>query len=268
MTKAGSHPVVKARVRPDTFVDSVALMQATERVRALPGVRGAALAMATDLNRRLLADAGLLTAEAERAGPHDLVVVVSAESADAAAQAIGRAEELLAARRPDDSPHRSEPPRSITSAARALPGANVALVSVPGPHAVAEAHQALSARLHVFLFSDGVPLPDEVRLKRRAVARGRLVMGPECGTTIVNGVGLGSANRGQHLDLPGRSAAPHGRRRSGGPPGPKVARVRPRAAWRTTGDPDRGALHPLSRTGYGALDRAPRGRGDVVAARP
>src|SRR5207249_2774902 len=109
--------------------------------------------------------------------------------------AIGQAEELLAARRPDESPHRSEPPRSITSAARGLPGANLALVSVPGPHAVVEAHQALSAGLHVFLFSDGVPLPDEVRLKRRAVARGRLLMGPECGTTIVNGVGLGFANR-------------------------------------------------------------------------
>jgi FdrA protein len=74
-------------------------------------------------------------------------------------------------------------------------GASIALVSVPGPHAAAEAHQALSAGLHVFLFSDGVPLADEVRLKQRARARGLLVMGPECGTSILDGIGLGFANR-------------------------------------------------------------------------
>ncbi len=68
-------------------------------------------------------------------------------------------------------------------------------MSVPGAHATAEAHQALSAGLHVFLFSDGVPLADEIALKRRADARGLLVMGPECGTSLVNGVGLGFANR-------------------------------------------------------------------------
>jgi FdrA protein len=170
-------------------------MRATERVRALPGVRDAALVMATDLNRRLLADAGLMPAEARAAGPSDLVIAVSAESAAAAEAALGRAEALLAARRGDEGPHRVEPPRSIVAAARRVPGASVALISVPGPHAAAEAHQALSAGLHVFLFSDGVSLADEVRLKRRAQARGLLLMGPECGTSIVNGVGLGFANR-------------------------------------------------------------------------
>ena len=170
-------------------------MQVTERVRALPGVRAAALVMATELNRRVLDETDLLPAEAKRAGPTDLVIVVRAESADAADAALGQAEAFLAARRGDEGPHRREPPRSITGAARRLPGANVALVSVPGAHAAAEAHQALSAGLHVFLFSDGVPLADEIALKQRAAARGLLVMGPECGTSLVNGVGFGFANR-------------------------------------------------------------------------
>jgi FdrA protein len=187
--------IVRGRVRRDTFVDSVTLMQITERIQALPGVRAAALVMATDLNRRLLADAGLLPPEAERAGPNDLVIAVSAESAGAADIAVGQAEGSLATRWREEGPHRSEPPRSIIGAARRLSGANVALVSVPGPYAAAEAHQALSAGLHVFLFSDGVPLADEVRLKRRAQARGLLLMGPECGTSIINGAGLGFANR-------------------------------------------------------------------------
>ncbi len=187
--------VTRGRVRADAFVDSVALMQVTERVRALPGVRAAALVMATELNRRVLDETDLWPAEAKRAGPTDLVIVVRAESADAADAALGQAEAFLAARRGDEGPHRREPPRSITGAARRLPGANVALVSVPGAHAAAEAHQALSAGLHVFLFSDGVSLADEIALKQRAVARGLLVMGPECGTSLVNGVGFGFANR-------------------------------------------------------------------------
>jgi succinyl-CoA synthetase alpha subunit len=187
--------VLTTRIRPSTFVDSVALMQVAEEVRTRPGVRAAALVLATELNRRLLAEAGLLAPDAERAGPNDLVIAVSAQSEAAADGAVRHAEELLAARRGDGGPQGIEPPRSIVSAARRLPGANVALVSVPGRHAAAEAHQALSAGLHVFLFSDGVPLDDEVRLKRRARARGLLVMGPECGTSIVNGVGLGLANR-------------------------------------------------------------------------
>jgi FdrA protein len=187
--------VTRGRVRRDAFVDSVALMQITERVRTLPGVHAAAVVMATDLNRRLLAEVRLLSAETGRAGSADLVIAVRAESGVVADAALGQAESFLDARRTDSGAPRSEPPRSIIAAARRLPGANVALVSVPGSHAVSEAHQALSAGLHVFLFSDGVSLADEVRLKRRGEARGLLVMGPECGTSLVNGVGLGFANR-------------------------------------------------------------------------
>src|SRR4029079_3866150 len=93
-------------------------------------------------------------------------------SAPAPHAALAKAEAFLAARRGDEGPYRREPPRSITGAARRLPGANLAVVSVPGAHAAAEAHQALSAGLHVFLFSDGVSLDDEIALKQRATARG------------------------------------------------------------------------------------------------
>jgi FdrA protein len=187
--------VLRGRVQAGAFVDSVALMRLTERVQALPGVRAAALLMASDLNRRLLADAGLLTPAAERAGPSDLVIAVGAGRAGDAEAAIAEAERQLASRHEAGGLDRREPLRSIAAAARALPGANLALISVPGPHAAAEAHQALSAGLHVFLFSDGVPLADEARLKRRARALGLLVMGPECGTSLVDGLGLGFANR-------------------------------------------------------------------------
>jgi FdrA protein len=48
---------------------------------------------------------------------------------------------------------------------------------------------------HVFLYSDNVTLMDEIPLKQTAAEKGLLVMGPDCGTAIVNGIGLGFANK-------------------------------------------------------------------------
>ena len=85
-------------------------------------------------------------------------------------------------------------PRTLESAVRVLPGANLAAISVPGAFAGREAMRALRRGLHVFLFSDNVPLADEVLLKQEARRRGLLCMGPDCGTAYVGGVGLGFAN--------------------------------------------------------------------------
>jgi FdrA protein len=184
-----------ALVRRDAYTDSVTLMRVSAELSALSGVVAAAAVMATALNREQLREAGLLTDEAAAAGAGDLLVAVRAESRAAAEAALARAEALLAERRAGTASGRPIDPRSVLSAARRAGDANIALISVPGPYAAAEAQAALSAGLHVFLFSDHVPLADEVGLKRRAAARGLLVMGPECGTSLLGGVGLGFANR-------------------------------------------------------------------------
>src|SRR5581483_4672236 len=171
-------------------------MQVSATLAALPGVEAAAAVMATDLNRETLASVGLLVAEAAAAGPNDLVIALRAADAAQADAALQQAEALLAARRGGAAgPTAEPPPRSLRAAARRLGGAaNLAVISVPGPYAAAEARQALLEGLHVVLFSDNVALEDEVALKRWGRARGLLVMGPDCGTAIVNGVGLGFAN--------------------------------------------------------------------------
>src|SRR5581483_1578207 len=88
-----------------------------------------------------------------------------------------------------------ERPRSLEAAIDALGGAgNLAIVSVPGDYAALEAHKALSAGMHVLLFSDNVPLDQEVELKERAEQCGLLVMGPGAGTAMLGGTGLGFAN--------------------------------------------------------------------------
>ena len=188
--------VVQTLVRPNTYLDSLTLLQVSSRVAGLPGVVDASLVMGTPLNQEVLRDSGLL-ADSLSAGPNDLVLAVRAADPAAAEAALQAAERLLAAdRRPrtDVGTGAEEPPRSLRGAHRRAADANLAVISVPGPFAAAQAHQALAEGLHVFLFSDNVPLDDEVALKQRASAAGLLVMGPDCGTAIINGVGLGFAN--------------------------------------------------------------------------
>src|SRR5262249_47647260 len=127
--------------------------------------------------------------------PTDLVIAVAAESAEAAEAALADAAVQLTAAAPAaGATAEAAPPATIAAALADAPGANLALVSTPGPYATAEALKALKRGLHVFLFSDNVPIEDEVLLKRLALRKGRLLMGPDCGTAILDGVPLGFAN--------------------------------------------------------------------------
>ncbi len=184
-----------AVVREHAYVDSVTLLQVSSEVLGLAGVEDAALVMATDLNRELLRESGLLTGEASHATANDLVISVRAATEADARAALEHAEALLLHRRAQPSGESApNPPRSIRAARRLAPDAGLAVISVPGPYAAGEARLALADGMHVFLFSDNVPLEDEVTLKRVAHARNLMVMGPDCGTAVLNGVGLGFAN--------------------------------------------------------------------------
>jgi FdrA protein len=180
-------------VRRSVYQDSVTLMRLTHDMEAVAGVRRAAAMMGTPPNRTLLGQAGLLDADGEAAGPVDLVIAVVADSAAAAEAARAAAEAALAARRLAPTPGAARP-RTLAGARRLLPDATLALISVPGAYAGAEARRALDAGLHVMLFSDNVPLETEIELKRVAREHDLFLMGPDCGTAIVAGVPLGFAN--------------------------------------------------------------------------
>jgi FdrA protein len=187
-------------VRRGAYHDSVTLMRLSRDMEAVAGVTRAAAMMGTPQNRALLRDAGLLAAEGETAAPTDLVIAVIADREDHARGAWDAAERALARSNwgaPGASPapqHRFNRPSTLRSALGAMPDANLALVSVPGPYAAAEATKALLAGLHVMVFSDNVPVEDEVRLKHLARERGLFALGPDCGTAILSGVPLGFAN--------------------------------------------------------------------------
>src|SRR3989442_2497307 len=170
-------------------------MRVAEQARQLAGVTEVAVVKGTPPGRSMLVDAGLWPPEAPEAGPCDLLIAVRASTETVAHRALACVEELLSASRDSEPAHEDMMPRTTASAARRGAPANIALIAVPGAYAAVDAHQALSAGLHVFLFSDGVSLDDEVALRRRARGRRLLVMGPECGTAIINGIGLGFANR-------------------------------------------------------------------------
>lgn len=184
--------VTKYDVRRGAYYDSVVLMQLQRGLIGLPGILDAGVVMATPANCDLLAANSLLP-EAITASPDDLLIVVKAEDDSAASDAIDQVDSLLAKKR--SSVSQDFRPRSLSSAVKQLPEANWVLVSVPGRYAAGVAREALELGKHVFLYSDNVSLEDEIALKKTAREKGLLVMGPDCGTAIINGIGLGFANR-------------------------------------------------------------------------
>lgn len=192
--KAGAGtPATLAELRAGSYYDSVVLMLLQRALAELPGILDAGVVMGTPANKKLLAQSALLTEDLQTAAPEDLILVVKAESETAGRAALARVDELLAARRPQQTD--AYRPKSLASATRMLPEAEWVLISIPGRYAAAVARDALNLGKNVFLYSDNVTLEDEISLKETAAGKGLLVMGPDCGTARIDGVGLGFANR-------------------------------------------------------------------------
>jgi succinyl-CoA synthetase alpha subunit len=183
-------PTSLVLVRKDSYQDSVLLMRISREVTSLPGVLDAVVAMGTPHNRELLQSTGYVSAALRDAGPNDLVIAVRSEDVGQATieQAVDR---LLRGKATATTEQR---PTTLAGAVTDHPDANLVLISLPGEHAVREARRALSLGRHVMLFSDNVSVEDEVSLKREAAKKGLLMMGPDCGTAIINGMPLAFAN--------------------------------------------------------------------------
>ncbi len=193
--------VIQALLKRNTYYDSITLMSVAQAAKDLPGVEDIGAVMATEVNLELLQNANLMPSAfiAEQQmppGSEDLMIVVRAIDEAHAAAALAVAEERLTSRGDRGTPSSAEilPARSLEMALKRDETANLAVISVAGEHAWLEAEQALRHGLHVFLFSDNVPIEQEKRLKALAVSKGLLLMGPDCGTAIINGVGLGFSN--------------------------------------------------------------------------
>ncbi|MEY9257439.1 succinyl-CoA synthetase alpha subunit [Brevibacterium epidermidis] len=184
-------------VRRGVYVDSVALMQVSTEVKTTPGVDDALIGMASELNLGLIRGAGFDIAE--EVTPNDLIIAIRAQSEAALSEGSNAVDvafdRLTAAARESTGPGGSVQPALTVESALAGSDAGLTLVSVPGESAGVETLAALDSGSSVLLFSDNVDVSTEVELKSRAAENGLIVMGPDCGTAIISGVGLGFANQ-------------------------------------------------------------------------
>jgi len=178
-------------IRKNQYYDSVFLMGVNKRLSESQGVQETAVLMASDRNKELLADIGVRDTQIDAAQPNDLIVAVVAETSEFVNAALGKIDEALNAGVETTSPSSLH---TFEDGLAQKPNANLVVISVPGEYAAYEARKALNAGLNVFIFSDNVSMDDELALKQLASQKGLLVMGPDCGTSLIGGVGVGFAN--------------------------------------------------------------------------
>ena len=179
-------------VRKNQYYDSVFLMRVSKALSEQPGVRECAVLMATDANKEILRGIGIQAPEVIAATANDLVIAILADDASLVKRLLSEMDARLTS---TYEIGKVSTYRTLEAAAGARPQSNLVVISVPGAYAAREARKALEQGKHVFIFSDNVPLEQEVELKQLARSCRRLAMGPDCGTSLIGGLGIGFANR-------------------------------------------------------------------------
>jgi len=188
--------VTKSLIKSSAYYDSVTLMLIQKDLSQLEGVEEAGVVMATAHNKEVLKVAGLFTSETEKAKPDDLVISVRCSNESVAEEAFIKVDELLNKKKGGAgfTGGSEVRPKTLDSALKQLSEANLVVISIPGQYAKNEVDKALDKNLNVMLFSDNVSIKDELYLKKKAKEKGLLVMGPDCGTAIINNIALAFAN--------------------------------------------------------------------------
>jgi FdrA protein len=192
------HNVVKA----NAYFDSVTLMLFSSRLNEIEGIQQAAVMMGTDHNKELMKNSGILNLEtASKASSNDLIIgikAISQEVIDLALKALNDQFENKSKATPGSE---KKTFKSFESALKQTPDLNFAVISIPGRYAKNEVMKCLRNNINVLLFSDNVSIDDENELKTFAVKNQLLMMGPDCGTAIINGVSLGFSNVVKHGNI-------------------------------------------------------------------
>lgn len=196
--------MIKVDIQKNVYYDSVSLMLITRDVKAIEGINDANICMATEHNKELLNNVGLLTEDGKKSGPNDLITAFNGSE-----EAIEQAKLLIKDNMNKKTKFQGGEVKytSIKKAAAEKEDTNFVVISVPGEYAAMEAETALNLNKHVMLFSDNVSLEEEIRLKKLATKKQLLMMGPDCGTAIINGKPLGFANKVNtgHIGIVGAS---------------------------------------------------------------
>lgn len=181
-------------IKKNLYQDSVSLMLLTNHLSAVEGVTQVQVMMGTPANKDIFKSSGLYTEELEDANPSDLCIVVDTDDESVVENVVEETDSYLNSQAEASQQSTIQVVRTWEMAENKLSNADVALISIAGEHATAEANKALDRGLNVFMFSDNVPVEDELQLKTRAQDEGLIVMGPDCGTGILDGVPMAFAN--------------------------------------------------------------------------
>lgn len=184
--------IVKSSIRKNAYYDSVTLMLISKEIKKMPGVDEALIGMGTELNLELVSNLDMADEAIKGCSPNDFFISVRLEDPDLMQAVEAKVEELLNQKK--SSGGSSYRPVAFENALKMMPDANMVIISVPGKFAAPEVRRALENNCHVMLFSDNVAIEDERELKELAVSKGLLMMGPDCGTSIINQVPLAFAN--------------------------------------------------------------------------
>jgi FdrA protein len=185
--------IIKNIIKENFYRDSVQMMLLSEKLRKIPGVIDAAIVMGSDLNKETLLKSGILTIDGNSASETDTIISFACNDEHSFNIAIAEAEELLISNS-DKKLGSSKELMDLDSALKSFKFANLAMISVPGRYVRNLAIKLLDKNIHVFIFSDHVPLEDEIYIKKIATERQLLVMGPEAGTSIIHQTVLGFGN--------------------------------------------------------------------------
>lgn len=195
--------MLKNVIKKNTYFDSVTLMAISKKISGLDGVEKVAVMMATENNKEILNSGGLLAEAGKQSTPADLIIAFLCNEESLVSKIVDQVEKALTVPQHTGKGKSSgkQPIRTLATALKKMPEANLAIISVPGEYAAREAIKALENGLNVFLFSDNVTIADELMLKKKALKKGLLMMGPDCGTAYLNGAALGFANAASKGDI-------------------------------------------------------------------
>lgn len=186
--------VVFNKINENAYYDSVTLMVISSKISVVEGVNQAAVMMGTDHNKEIMKNSNILNEEGEKATASDMIIGLEATDESVIQEVLSVVDKELQSKTTDDEDVKTKF-KTIDAAAKRISDLNLAVISVPGKYAKNEAMKALNNNLNVLLFSDNVSVEEEVELKEKAIEKGLLMMGPDCGTAILNGVALGFANK-------------------------------------------------------------------------
>lgn len=191
-----SHGIFHVLVKSNYYRDSLNLLKISDIMkRSSSGIVEAVVIMGTKTNKAVLVKLGFPSTKINQATESDLIIAIEAVDKGSVDSALRKVEELLHSDGSSDTSNLvSENPTDLDSALVSMSNANLALISIPGEYVKDLSIKLSNEGIHQQIFSDHVPLDDELTIKEYAAKKGVLVLGPGAGTSIINGKGIGFSN--------------------------------------------------------------------------